>query len=75
MEREFILCSAVHFKNGAKSTVYNIESGVVICGRRHGDCYAILNGILGDVDVSKLPDRDCQGFLTSLNRYVDRKEG
>lgn len=24
--------------------------------------------------ISKLPDRDHQGFLTSLNRYVGRKE-
>ena len=73
--KEFIMCSAIHYKNGAESTITNIESGVVICGKRHGDCYAILKGILPvDVNISELPDRDDQGFLTSHNRYVDRKE-
>jgi hypothetical protein len=75
MDREFILCSAIHYKNGAESTVDNIESGVIICGRRHGDCYGVLKGIRGDdVDFSKEPDRDEQGFLTSKNRFVGREE-
>jgi len=68
------LCSAIHFKNGAETTVSGVESGVIICGIRHGDCYAILKGILGNCCVSELPDRDEQGFLTSENRFVSRKE-
>lgn len=71
---EYILCSAIHFKNGAKSTVLNIESGVIICGRRHGDCYDILRGLVSDIKESDLPNRDCQGFLTSKNRFVGRAE-
>ncbi len=71
---EFILCSAIHFQNGAKTTVKNIESGVIICGRRHSDCYDVLSGIIGDVDPDTLPDRDSQGFLTSKNRYVNREQ-
>jgi len=75
IEKEFILCAAIHFKNGAETTVEGVESGVIICGRRHGDCYAVLKGMIGDdVNFSTLPDRDSQGFLTSKNRYVDRKE-
>lgn len=72
--KEFILCSAIHFENGAEPTVHGITSGVIVCGRRHGDCYAVLKGIMGDVDISKLPERDSQGFLTSKNRYVSRVE-
>ncbi len=68
---EFILCAAIHLKDGKN----NIESGVIICGRRHGDCYGILRALLGDVDPDTLPAREDQGFLTSTNRYVDRKEG
>jgi len=71
---EFILCAAIHYKNGAQTTVTGVDSGVVICGRRHSDCYAALQGIIGEVDPSTLPDRDDQGFLTSLNRYVGREE-
>lgn len=73
--KEFILCAAIHFKNGAPTTVKGVESGVVVCGRRHADCYAALQGIIGEVDPSTLPDRDDQGFLTSFNRYVGREEG
>ena len=71
---EYIICSAIHYENGVKSTVLNVESGTIICGRRHGDCYAILSGILGNIDPDDLPSRDKQGFLTSHNRFVDRKE-
>ena len=67
MEKEFILCAALNF------------NGNIICGHRHSDCYATLKDvvkctvILGD--INDLPQRENQGFLTSLNRYVDRKEG
>lgn len=75
MAKEYILCAAIHYKNGAKTTVEGVESGVIVCGRRHSDCYAVLQGIIGeDVDPATLPDRDDQGFLTSLNRYVGREE-
>ncbi|MBK7362668.1 MAG: hypothetical protein IPJ01_10270 [Micavibrio sp.] len=73
---EFILCSAIHFQNGAKSTVLNIESGVIVCGRRHGDCYEIIKSLLG-VDIANIPNnksKDIVGFLTSKNRFVNRSE-
>jgi hypothetical protein len=61
MDKEFILCAALNF------------NGSIICGHRHSDCYKTL------MDVVKVKDEDLpydnQGFLTSLNRYVDRKEG
>lgn len=75
MAKEFIVCSAVHYDNGVKNkTVLNVESGVIVCGRRHSDCYDIIEGLIGDIDMSKIPARDKQGFLTSKNRYVSRAE-
>ncbi len=60
-EKEFILCAAIDYE------------GVIICGHRHGDCYATLK-MLKSVPADKLPSREYQGFITSLNRFVDRKE-
>ncbi len=60
--KEFILCAAIDYK------------GVIVCGHRHGDCYAVLKQLIGEIDPNKLPDRDSQGFLTSENRYVGRAE-
>jgi hypothetical protein len=74
IKKEFILCSAVHFKNGANTEVINIDSGVIICGRRHRDCYVILQGLTGHYGNDLDSDRENQGFLTSFNRFVDRKE-
>ena len=62
MVKEFILCSAINY------------NGVIICGHRHGDCYEVLESLVGKIETDKLPNRDQQGFLTSENRYVDRKE-
>lgn len=61
MEKEFILCASLNFK------------GNIICGHRHSDCYAILKDVV-KVKDEDMPQRENQGFLTSLNRYVDRKE-
>jgi hypothetical protein len=62
MDKEFILCAALNF------------NGSIICGHRHSDCYKTLMDVV-KVKDEDLPLRDNQGFLTSLNRYVDRKEG
>ena len=61
MEREFILCAALIYK------------GNIICGHRHSDCYETLKDLLSVKDED-MPQRESQGFLTSLNRYVDRKK-
>lgn len=60
--QEFILCAAIDY------------NGVIICGHRHGDCYEVLEALVGKIDTNKLPNRDRQGFLTSTNRYVNRAE-
>ena len=56
---EFILCAAIDYE------------GLIIPGHRHSDCYNVLRTLKPDaVD----PDRTKQGFLTSENRYVNRKD-
>lgn len=73
-KKEYILCAAIHLKNDiprTKGSPVNVEYGLVICGRRHSDCYHILKVLS---PKTEFPDRDCQGFITSHNRYVDRSE-
>ena len=75
---EYILCSAVHYKNGVTyiHQPSGIESGHVVCGRRHHNCF-MTNFILsadGDMEKFKVVE-STQGFVTSLNRYVGREEG
>ena len=60
---EIILCSAIDY------------NGTIICGHRHGDCYIILRNLNNSILEEDEPGRDKQGFLTSYNRFVDRKEG
>jgi len=63
-EKEYILCSAIKIDN------------IIVCGRRHKDCYKIYSEIrksCGDYSICD-QNRNEQGFLTSENRYVDRKE-
>jgi hypothetical protein len=73
---ERILCAAINYK------------GIIIAGHRHSDCYKVLemmrktiHEVIDDsmifvtLDLDDgLPGRDKQGFLTSHNRYVNRKE-
>ena len=56
--------------------------GFVITGRRHNNCYQTITDLKGDVndyfkslDMSNEDYRQHQGFITSLDRYVNRKEG
>lgn len=77
--REIIICSAIYINDdcvhGDQPT--NIKNGFVVCGRRHNNCYATINAIYGDLDkfiaITDHKDSD-QGFITSMNRYVDRTE-
>lgn len=73
-KREFIICSAVHYRDGVvrKQQPVNIESGLVVCGRRHNNCFQTLEEIVGfDITLVKATD---MGFLTSNNEFKTRKE-
>lgn len=82
--REYILCAAIYFNDGKEydHQPKNIKTGFVIAGRRHSNCYATLSAISKALNLEERAlvfferiDRDSQGFITNLNRYVDRKEG
>lgn len=72
-DAEYILCAAIYFDDG-KERVHqpkNIDTGIVVCGQRHGNAFVILYEIAEpDYDKQKV----IQGFLTSKNRFVDRVE-
>jgi hypothetical protein len=59
--KETIICSAVQF------------NGLNIAGRRHKDCYAIIQAFVPTFKNEDI-DRSKQGFITSTGRYVNRKE-
>ena len=63
MNKEFILCASLDYE------------GIIISAHRHSDCYTLLRKLCPHILDEDLPKRENQGFLTSLNRYVDRKEG
>lgn len=72
---ERILCAAIHYPNG---TVYlhqpkNISSGIVICGRRHHNCISIFS-VLHENSKEFSHISSVQGFVTSNDRFVTRKE-
>lgn len=77
---EYILCSAV-WANDGKSYEHqpkNILKGFVICGRRHHNCLItafILNGEKNLTSkINEANGKIIQGFLTNLDKFVDRKE-
>jgi len=84
MNQEKIICSAIHIylTDKFEKQPIGIEQGFVISGRRHSDCYAILdcmsmlsgftNKVVKELVNSIL--RKHQGFITNHNRYVNRKE-
>jgi hypothetical protein len=62
-QKEYILCAAIDY------------NGIIIAGKRHSDCYATLKLLSTEFNKKiELPPREKQGFLTSQNRFVDRKE-
>lgn len=83
---ETILCAAIWYKDlplkkqFEKSLVLpiNCDRGIVFCGYRHPHCMYSMCSITGLRSVTNAIDgvgEYVQGFLTSLNRFVNRKEG
>ena len=72
----YIICAAIWFKDGKKHEHQprNINEGLVVCGRRHHNVYLTV------VDIKDMLLEDykfsggVQGFLTSDDMFVDRKE-
>jgi len=73
--KEYILCAAVWFNN---DTAYqhqpkNIKTGLVVAGRRHHNCFTTAF-LLNDKKKVNTFRSNTQGFITNLDRFVDRKE-
>jgi hypothetical protein len=51
----------------------NCDRGMVFCGLRHHICLYIMVAMTGKAQHEV--GEEIQGFLTSKNRFVDRKEG
>lgn len=73
--KERIICAAIWFDDDKKHEHQptNVDTGFVICGRRHPNCFATLAILMGKLSRLKYKERT-QGFLTTENRFVDRTE-
>ena len=69
----YIICSAVWINDG-KQHVHqpnNVESGYVVAGRRHCNCFHTLTMMHSDYMEYKKHHPEC-GFLTSDNEWASR---
>lgn len=76
-DRERILCAAIHFDDGQvrEQQPCNIATGIVVCGRRHHNCFATVEFLESEGrTVRKAVNGVRQGFLTSADRFVTRRE-
>jgi len=83
---EYILCAAIWYKDLDQMSdkwipniegfmrPKNIDRGIVICGYRHPSCMYTMIAITGKRSIETECGEYIQGFLTSKNRFVDRKE-
>lgn len=80
---EIILCAAIWYKDlflkkELPHLPTNCDKGIVICGHRHPHCTWVMGALTGLRSVTNASDgvgEHIQGFLTSHNRFVNRKEG
>jgi len=86
--KEYITCAAIYYPeidlSDVRSSISypsNIQQGIVVTGHRHSNCIntmLVLRGIRS-VERSNDPNEivtgcSIQGFMTSNNRFVNRKE-
>ena len=83
-KKEYILCAAIWCKEiPLKKDIpqvlpINCDRGIVVTGHRHGQCIWTIGCLTGLRAVTIAEDgigENEQGFLTSKNRFVDRREG
>lgn len=75
-EEERILCAAIWYKGMPDSIIQvgGVDRGVVLCGYRHGYIIHQFVALTGKRSVTSEAGEYVQGFLTTTNRFVDRKE-
>lgn len=73
---ETICCSAIYYNDGIPRVHMprNIHTGIVTCGLRHNNCYAVMAAIFPNREYITGGVKTEQGFLTSKNRFVSRQE-
>jgi hypothetical protein len=85
-DQERILCAAIWYDDGKEYRFQpvNIKSGIVVSGLRHPHCKIILNSWLypnwqndelEEQIKNDVNNKEEQGFITSKQRFVNRKEG
>lgn len=76
MIQEKILCAAIWYKEQPKSAILplNVDKGVVVAGLRHAYCIASFVALTGKRSVLTECGEYVQGFITTKDRFVDRKE-
>lgn len=83
---EKILCAAIWYDDGKEYRLQpqNIKTGIVFCAHRHANIIALMTAMLysnwqhNEEDNYKrihVLKNSVQGFLTSSNLFVNRKEG
>ena len=73
--QETIICSANWYKD-LPTPIYgpsNVDKGIVFCGQRHHFCMYAMIAMTGKRQCEV--GEEVQGFLTNINRFVDRTEG
>ena len=70
----YVICAAIWFHDDKKHEHQpkNVDKGFVVAGRRHHNCYITAFILLGESIAGKM--KATQGFLTSDDRFLDRKE-
>lgn len=71
---ERIICSAIWYLD-LKTPVFkpiNTDNGIVFCGHRHPHCLHQMIAMTGKRQCEA--GEEIQGFLTNLNRFVNRTE-
>ena len=72
---EYILCAAIWYKGSEEKLPHqpkNIDVGYVMCGRRHHNIIQLRMMLTGEPTRR---ETSVQGFITNLDRFVDRIEG
>jgi hypothetical protein len=76
----YIICAAIWYQDGNQylHQPRNVDSGFVVAGRRHHNCF-ITTFILNGEDQTQENVRNeswkiVEGFLTSDDRFVNRKQ-
>ena len=73
-DKEYILCAAIHIKdnNTYIHQPKNIDSGFIITGRRHHNCF--MTAYILNPEYRKKGYTIIQGFITNTDKFVTREE-